>query len=149
MSDADHRDTFLSYRELLEHSADRCARAAQALRARLAGAGERETLTMQAVADAEQELSDVLNDYATSGPEDLLKTRLQYQLQEEEPPAPRSLEEAFERLLEVNAQIAEIFHDQAVKNAVVDFGDILENVRERVDATGRRISEIEQTAQDV
>lgn len=150
MTDASTRKTFLSYRELIERAVERCREAENTLRAHVEEADERYAMTWATVADVEADLARSLADYAKDAPDEVLHTRLQYQPDTEGTEEVASnLSEAIEHLIAVNNAIADLFHHEAADTPLPTLQEALENVRENVDATNRKITQIRQSAHEL
>lgn len=151
MAQTEHQDTFLSTAQFFELAARRCREAEQGLRHHLQEADEIHSQEMKSVADQEHKLVSILECYVQEGPDDVLSTRLQYQIDSklETEISSQSMDEAFDNLLQLNKDLARTFHDQAIKSATGSVGDAMENIRTEVDAINRRISMIQVTAQDM
>lgn len=144
----DNHLTFISFGELFQHLAERCAEAERSLYVFEDATGERDRQVTDLVAGAERELANALALFATDTPEKVLSTRIQYVLDEPELQQPRTLAQALENVTAVNCQLAATLRDLTEKTAPDTLSDVIDALYQLVDAANRRISIIRTTAFD-
>lgn len=151
MAQTEHQDTFLSSAQLLERAAMRCREAERDLRNHFHEAGEGQLMEIKNIADQEHQLACALERFVEAGPDKVLNTRLQYQLDSKllKNISSRSLDDAVNQLTRLNSELATTFHDQAVKSGSPSVCEAMETISTEVNAINRRISMIRITAQDL
>lgn len=145
---ADNHLTFLSFGELFQHLAERCAQAECSLLAFQNAPGGRDFQVTELVAGAERQLASELALFAREAPEKVLSTKIQYILAEPELQQPQTLAQALENVTAVNCQLAATLRDLAEKTAPDTLSDVIDALYQLVDAANRRISMIRTTAFD-
>jgi hypothetical protein len=145
------RHTYLSTAEFIQRAAERCREAEMGLRTHLSEAGEADMMALKSVADAEHLLACALERYVDSGPKEVLKTGIQYQMDSsiESKLDPRSLDEAIAQLTRLNMDLSRSFRDQASKAGTLHMSEAMDNISTEIDAISRRISMIRVTARDL
>lgn len=151
MAESKHQKTFLSSAELFNRAAKRCREAESGLRKQLRAADESARLEMSNVAKHEEHLARSLEGYIKHGPLSVLKTRVQYQLDSglDKSIQSKNLNEAYENLLQLNKELIETFHDQALKSASPTVSEAMENMSAEIAAVNKQISMNRVTAQDM
>lgn len=151
MEKSTHQETFLTSAQLFERAAFRCREAETGLRNKLQVLNESKRMEMTSIADQEQLLASALEGYAQHGPQKVLNTRVQYQLESglDRKIQSHTLDEAYHQLTRLNKNLMNTFHDQALKCGSPSVSEAMKNISTEIDAVNRRISMIRVTAQDL
>lgn len=143
------RETFLTYRDILSRVADACLAAEGYLRKFRLDAKEPWQNMVEEIADVQHELARSIEAYLTDGSEEILSTRVQYEPEFEDREEPQSIGAALKWSTKTNDEIVELLDNIAGKFDARDIHDDLEELEDKVNAVGRKISMIRVTAEDV
>jgi len=149
MMNTENRETFLSFAELFSRSARHCHEAEEFLRGTLPQVDEPYRQALQLIAEKERRLARELEKYAEQGPKNLIRTHLQYHLEQEQPAHPDTPGGAVEGVTRVNGELARLLNDLAEKTSAESLIGMIGSLQQEVDAITRQISMIRLTVRDV
>ena len=149
MIHTENRETFLSFAELFSRSARQCHEAEASLRGTLGQVDEPYRQALRLIADKERGLARELEKYAEQGPRNLIRTHVQYRLEQEQPAHPETPGGAVQGVTRVNDELARLLNDLAAKTPADSLSDMIASLQQEVDAITRQISMIRVTAGDV
>ena len=143
------RNTFVSYRELLNLAARRCRLAEQAL-VRIAGNSDTPAAALvREIARTEQQFIEGLLTFAREGPHEILATRMQYTLDMPDNQQPETLDAALIMLLQTNEKLQGILMQQTEKIQAAETLNDVRGLTGKLEAVNRSISMIRISAEDI
>lgn len=147
----ENQNTFMSSAQFIQGALTGCREVEQDIREHLQEVDDNKRIEMQHIADHEHKLASALERYLESGPDDVLNTRLQYQLDGKilENYKVNNLQDALKKLTRFNNKLATTFHDQAEKSGSPSVSEAMANLSSEFEALNRKISMIQVADQDV
>jgi len=144
-----NRTTFKSLEELLGGAAQRCLEVEADLKALSGHGSDPVDLAWKEIAESENRIARLLIDFVRNAPRNILDTRVQYSLDENELSRPDSAEDAAAQLVATNADLAKrlVYLSDALAHR--DMADSLEALRREVESVGQQISMARTTMQDI
>lgn len=136
------RASFLSVEEFLGEAIEQSRNAERALRSCLHKVKEPYSLGIGEAADIEQEVAALLTRFTRNGPENVLRTQVQYTFDNHETREPDDPFQALEYLIGVNKQIGDDLGEMARKAAPDSVKSVLEILERNVATLARKISMI-------
>jgi len=148
VKEAEQRDTFLSFEEVLRHRAQRCLTAADALRSLPAGDHERLSLARDRIVEKQLSLVSLVQNFASRAPGSVLSIRLQYVPEKSALATPETGEAAVAQLAEVNHELTTTLEQLMGKMATPELAEEVDELRRAVTSHARGVSMMTVTTQD-
>lgn len=143
------QDTFQSIRACLEKTAVTCRAAADDLQAHLNEVNPTYQEALSRMVSTEHELAQLLTDYASQGPKNVLDTRVQFFPQLPEMPDSNTVGEAIQHLQEINGTGVESLREQINNVIAPDVAEELDTLWRDAETLCRRISVTHTTMRDI
>ncbi len=142
------RGTFLAVVDMLHREQDRCLKARADLQSLAGGSEDPQAMVYASLADVEQEIARLLGEFARSGPDNLLATRLQYTPAESELSPPDDPGQAVANLVTLNREVCENLREMAGNLAPPGLEEDLEDLCVEVESLSRKLSMKSVTLED-
>lgn len=144
-----HQNTFLSVGKCLETTAESCHMAAANLNRYLDSIDRPYRDGVAEIVDLENQLGDLLANYAERGPANVLDTRVQYNLPLPEPEGASNASRAMKLLQDTNTAGIDNLRQQAGNTIPPDVAEELDTLWRDAENLGRRISMVHVTMRDI
>lgn len=134
------RGTFLAVEDMLRREQERCLKAHAELQSVAGDSEDPQAMVYASLADIEREIAQVLGEFARSGPENLLATRLQYSPTESELSSPDDAAQAVANLVTLNREVCENLREMSGNLAPPDLEEDLQDLCVEVESLSRKLS---------